>query len=151
MTPDSPASAAGTRPQPQVVEEIQHAGYRIFDVRATAGPRDKSAKPRSRFLRITDRAYQVVDYGFMLLYGLLAVRFLLGVAAANEQAGFVRFIKFITTPFYAPFTDIVPSPAVGKGVFDMPLLICLLAFLLVHLALRGLLHVLLGTRGRSAS
>jgi uncharacterized protein YggT (Ycf19 family) len=116
-----------------------------------APPAAEAKRAQSRRARFAARAYQLIDYCFMLLYGLLIVHFLLGLIAANEQAGFVRFIRLITQPFYGPFADIVPSPAMGEGVFDMSLLMCLLAYMMLHLALRGLLHVTVGARARTDS
>lgn len=142
---------AAAEPEPAAgVEQRQMAGYRILDVKAP-GERDleQKARMRSRRLKLTDKTYQLLDFAFVVLYGLLGIRFLLGLAAANQQAGFVRFINLITQPFFGPFRDIVASPRLGDGSFDLPLLICLLVFLLLHLAVRGLLRVLLGARART--
>lgn len=56
------------------------------------------------------RISQVLDYGFMLLYALLAIRFGLALLAARSSAGFVKLIVALTDPFYAPFKGIVASP-----------------------------------------
>jgi YggT family protein len=86
-----------------------------------------------------------VDYLFYLLYGLLAIRFLLMLLGAREGAGFVRFILGLTEPFYAPFSGIVARPSVNGGVFDFPLIIAMLAYALLHMAVRGLLRLLGGS------
>lgn len=122
-------------------------GYRIVDEKPAA---EKSAEQKSRSIarrrRLVERAYQGLDYVFFVLYGLLGIRLALGLLAASEQAGFVVFVQAITEPFYGPFVDIVPSVALTRGTFELSIVIALLAYLLLHVALRGLLHVLLGTK-----
>lgn len=92
------------------------------------------------------RITQAVDYLFYLLYGLLGIRFVLALLGASEQAGFVQFVNGLTNPFYAPFSNIVARPAVNGGMLDFPLLIALLAYALLHLAIRGLLRLVAGGR-----
>lgn len=92
------------------------------------------------------RITQGVDYLFYLLYGLLGIRFVLALLGASEQAGFVQFVHGLTNPFYAPFSNIVARPAVNGGMLDFPLLIALLAYALLHLAVRGLLRLVAGAR-----
>jgi uncharacterized protein YggT (Ycf19 family) len=90
---------------------------------------------------ILARAGQVVDYLFYLLYGLLAIRFVLALLGASEAAGFVQFINGITQPFYGPFAGIVTRPAIDGGFIDFPVIIALLAYGLLHVAIRGLLRL----------
>jgi uncharacterized protein YggT (Ycf19 family) len=92
---------------------------------------------------VVARVTQVVDYLFYLLYGLMGMRFLLALVGANQAAGFVQFVNGITQPFYAPFSGIVSRPAVNGGFFDFPLLIAVLAYVVLHVALRGLLRLLM--------
>jgi uncharacterized protein YggT (Ycf19 family) len=80
------------------------------------------------------------------LYGLLGIRFVLALLGASETAGFVQFINALTNPFYAPFAGIVARPLVNGGVLDLPLVIALLAYLLLHVAVRGLLRLVAGER-----
>jgi hypothetical protein len=88
------------------------------------------------------RVSQVVDYIFYVIYGLLLMRFLLALLAARSTAGFVQFIVTVTNPFYAPFKGIVASPSVQGGHTLMtPLLIALIAYILLHLAINGLLRM----------
>jgi len=101
---------------------------------------------RERRRRLEDRLYQLVDYVFSLLYAALGLRLVLGLLAANQEAGFVRLIAAITQPFYRPFVGILANPALERGVFDVPLVFAIWVYVLLHLALRRLLHLLLGTR-----
>jgi uncharacterized membrane protein len=89
------------------------------------------------------RVSQIVDYLFFILYALLGLRFLLALLAAKSSAGFVVFIVTVTNPFYGPFRDIVSSPRTDGGhTLMMPLIIAFIVYLLVHLAINGLLRML---------
>jgi uncharacterized protein YggT (Ycf19 family) len=90
------------------------------------------------------RIRHAVDYAFGLLYGLLAIRLVLALLGAREGAAFTRFIQSVTEPFYAPFQGIVARPAVDGSYFDAPIVIALLAYLLLHVAVRGLIRVIEG-------
>lgn len=88
------------------------------------------------------RVSQVIDYIFYLVYALLGVRLLLALFAANGNAGFVQFIYKITDPLYAPFRNIVPSPKTAEGfTLALPIVIAIVVYLLIHLAINGLLRV----------
>lgn len=89
------------------------------------------------------RISQIIDYIFYVLYGLLALRFLLALLAARSSAGFVRFIVTVTEPFYRPFRGIVSSPSTNDGhTLMMPLVIAIIAYVLLHLAINGLLRII---------
>ena len=88
------------------------------------------------------RVSQVVDYIFFVLYALLGLRFLLALLAARSSAGFVRFIVAVTDPFYRPFRGIVASPSTDSGhTLMVPLIIAIVVYLLLHLAINGLLRI----------
>ena len=92
--------------------------------------------------RILARVSQVVDYIFYVIYGLLAIRLVLALFAAKQNAGFVQFINSITNPLYAPFRGIVPSPtAEGGFTLALPIIIAIIVYLLIHLAINGLLRI----------
>ncbi|MDQ3180433.1 MAG: YggT family protein [Acidobacteriota bacterium] len=94
---------------------------------------------RGRFFA---RISQIVDYIFFVIYGLLAIRLLLALFAANNSAGFVQLIKNITDPFYAPFKGIVPSlSAEGGFTLALPIIVAIVVYMLVHLAINGLLRI----------
>jgi uncharacterized membrane protein len=89
------------------------------------------------------RVSQIIDYIFYLIYGLLAMRFLLALLAARSTAGFVQFIVTITNPFYAPFKGIVASPRTDDGhTLLLPIVVAIVAYVLLHLAINGLLRML---------
>ena len=89
------------------------------------------------------RVSQVVDYIFYVIYALLGMRFLLALMAARSTAGFVQFIVTVTNPFYAPFRGIVASPTTDQGhTLLLPIVIAIIAYVLLHLAINGLLRML---------
>jgi uncharacterized protein YggT (Ycf19 family) len=88
------------------------------------------------------RVSQVVDYIFYLIYALLGMRFFLNLLGARQGAGFVQFINNVTDPFYAPFKGIVPTPSTAEGFrLALPILVALIAYILLHLAINGLLRL----------
>lgn len=89
------------------------------------------------------RISQIVDYIFYVIYALLGMRFLLNLLAARPSAGFVRFINAATEPFFAPFRGIVPTPGTAEGFrLALPILVALIAYLLLHLAINGILRMI---------
>jgi YggT family protein len=128
----------------RVVEEPVDVERRQRERRAAREQEQLAARERRQYA--VARATQAVDYLFILLYGLLGIRFVLGLLGASQQAGFVQFINGMTNPFYAPFANIVTRPSVNGGVLDFPLLIAVLAYALLHLAVRGLLRLFVGAR-----
>lgn len=94
---------------------------------------------RGRFFA---RISQFVDYVFFVIYGLLTIRLLLELFAARESAGFVKFIKSVTGIFYAPFEGIAPSPTASGGfTLALPIIVAIVAYMLLHLAINGLLRI----------
>lgn len=100
----------------------------------------KTAVERGRFVA---RVSQFVDYVFYLIYSLFAIRLVLNLLAAKSQNGFVQFINSITNPLYAPFRGITNSPSTSEGnTLALPIVIAIIAYLLLHLAINGLLRLI---------
>jgi uncharacterized protein YggT (Ycf19 family) len=94
---------------------------------------------RGRFFA---RVSQIVDYVFFVIYGLLAIRLMLALFAANNEAGFVQLVKSVTDPLYAPFRGIVPSLSIEGGfTLVLPIIVAIVVYLLLHLAINGLLRI----------
>src|SRR5258707_13071032 len=92
--------------------------------------------------RAAARVSHVVDYIFLLIYALLGIRLALDLLAARESAGFYQFIRSATDPIYAPFRGIVPSPSTPEGfTLALPIVIALISYMLLHLAINGLLRM----------
>ena len=88
------------------------------------------------------RLSQFIDYAFFLIYTLLAIRFVLVLAAARSTSGFVELIVRITDPFYTPFKGIVASTEASPGhTLMLPLLVALGAYFVLHVAINRLLRL----------
>lgn len=92
--------------------------------------------------RTAARGSQFLDYAFYVVYSLLGIRLVLALIAANSSNGFVKLIRAVTDPFYAPFKGIVSSPSVEGGhTLVVPILIALVVYALLHAAINGLLRM----------
>ena len=87
--------------------------------------------------RSAARVSQVVDYFFYLIYGLIALEFLLGLMGARAGNGFVQFIGALTRPLLAPFERIVGTPSTGAHQLRISYLFALVVYVLIHLAING--------------
>jgi uncharacterized protein YggT (Ycf19 family) len=87
--------------------------------------------------RTAARISQVVDYFFYLIYGLIALEFLLGLIGARAGNGFVQFIGALTRPLLAPFERIVGTPSSGEFQVRISYVFALVVYVLIHLAING--------------
>lgn len=87
--------------------------------------------------RSAARISQVVDYFFYLIYGLIALEFMLGLMGARASNGFVQFIGAVTRPLLAPFERIVGTPSAGAVQVRISYLFALVVYILIHLAING--------------
>jgi len=93
------------------------------------------------------RVSQFVDYVFVILYALLTIRLTLALLAANSNTGFVQLIRTVTNPFYGMFRGIVASPTVeGGSTLALPIVFAIVAYMLLHLAIKGLLRLIVHRR-----
>lgn len=93
--------------------------------------------------RVVARISQVIDYIFFLIYGFLTIRLLLELFAARESAGFFKFIRTVSDPFYSPFRGLVPSPSTAEGfTLALPIIVAIVVYMLLHLAINGFLRIL---------
>ena len=88
------------------------------------------------------RFSQVVDYLFYLIYGLISLQISLDLLGARRGNGFRDFMETVCAPLLAPFKGLMPS--VGSGGFQLRLsyVFALAAYLLLHMAINGLLKLL---------
>ena len=130
------ANAAATPTESSQIKQV--AG----DFRAKAVDEVVQTEREVQRSRGLARVSQVVDYIFYVIYALLGMRFLLALLAARSSAGFVQFIVKVTDPFYAPFRGIVSSPsAPGGHTLLLPIVIAIIAYILLHLGINGLLRL----------
>ena len=83
---------------------------------------------------------RIVDFIFIMIYGLLIIRLLLGMFGARGSAGFVQLIRDLTDPFYSPFKGIFASPTSPEGfTLAFPIIAALVVYMLLH----GAIHLFL--------
>ncbi len=92
--------------------------------------------------RIAARVSQVFDYIFYIIYSLIALEFLLDLIGAREGNAFKNFIDALTSPLLAPFKTLVPDIARGRFELKISYLFALIAYILLHLGINGLLRLL---------
>jgi uncharacterized protein YggT (Ycf19 family) len=91
--------------------------------------------------RSVARGSQVIDYLFYLVYGVIGLAIALHAIGARESAGFMRFVDALAYPFVAPFRGIMQDPAVGSFRFLLSYVVALAVYLLLHVAVNGLLRI----------
>jgi hypothetical protein len=91
--------------------------------------------------RTAARGSQFLDYVFYLIYGIVGLATALNAIGARPGAGFTQFVNAIASPFVAPFRGIMHDPAVGSARFMLSYLVALAAYILLHLAINGLLRL----------
>jgi uncharacterized protein YggT (Ycf19 family) len=91
--------------------------------------------------RVAARGSQVIDYAFYLVYGIVALATVLEAIGARESAGFKQFVDMLAWPFVAPFRGIMNDPAVGSFRFMLSYVVALVAYVLLHAAINGLLRI----------
>lgn len=137
------AEIADKAAQPATAGEPQRIEHVAQDFRAKAVDEVVDTEREVERGRGAARVSQIVDYIFYVIYALLGMRFLLALLAARSSAGFVQFIVAVTNPFYSPFRGIVASPTTDQGhTLLLPIVIAIIAYVLLHLAINGLLRML---------
>lgn len=88
------------------------------------------------------RLAQVVDYVFYVVYGIVGLQIALEAIGAREGSGFKQFMNTLSGPFLKPFRGLMPDPTVGSSDLMLSYVIGLIVYFLLHLAVRGLLRLL---------
>jgi len=94
-----------------------------------------------RRARVFARIRQVVDFVFYVVYALIGIEIVLELIGARERAGFKHVMNTITAPLLGPFRDLVSDPSIGRFQFMASWVVALLAYLLVHVAIRALIRL----------
>lgn len=92
--------------------------------------------------RTAARVSQVVDYAFYLIYGVIALQFLLRLMGARSGNGFVQFVAAISWPLLGPFERIVATPSAGAMQFQLSYLFALIVYIALHLAINGMFRLI---------
>ncbi len=88
---------------------------------------DPSASGRVLVARIAGLIWLL----FGVLDVLIVLRVVLKFIAANPTNGFSSFIYSFTDIFLSPFNNLIASPIVGSGVFEISSLVALIVYTLV--------------------
>ncbi len=91
----------------------------------------------------TFKATQLIWLLLGILEGLLALRFLLKLIAANPGSPIAVFIYNFSGLFLGPFTGLTITPAAGGIVLEISTLIAMLIYALVGWALERLVWLIL--------
>jgi uncharacterized protein YggT (Ycf19 family) len=92
--------------------------------------------------KVAARTSQIIDYIFYLIYGIIGLQILLALLGASNSNGFKRFLNVISTPFLAPFNRIMPNLTFGRFSFMLSYIVAIVIYILIHLAINGLLRML---------
>ncbi|MGA9769111.1 MAG: YggT family protein [Blastocatellia bacterium] len=115
----------------QVAEQFKHKAVR--EVVDTESEIDRA--------RGAARVSQVIDYIFYFIYGLIGLMIVLDLVGANRSNSFYRFMSAVTSPLLAPFRGLVDDPTNQQMRFRLSYIVAIIVYLLLHLAINGLLRL----------
>jgi len=98
--------------------------------------------------RSLGRTSQVVDYIFVLIYGLIGLEIALELFGARQSSGFKRLLDDVTWPMLAPFRGLMPDPAVGSLQLMLSYIVALIVYFMLHRAINGLLRLFVERKSR---
>lgn len=88
------------------------------------------------------RAFDVTYLVFAVIDGLILIRIVLKLLAANSAVPFAGFVYGVTDWLLAPFHGLLPVIVNGRSVFEMSALIGLLVYSLLGYVLSRLLAIM---------
>jgi uncharacterized protein YggT (Ycf19 family) len=133
---DVARAADGATPQQQAQAEVVGRSLReraVDEVVETEAEVDRA--------RGVARVSQIIDYVFYVIYGIVSLEIILELLGARDSAGFKRFVDTLASPFVAPFRGLMPDPSSGPFHLMLSYIMALVAYLLLHLAVNGLLRM----------
>jgi uncharacterized protein YggT (Ycf19 family) len=89
-----------------------------------------------------NRANQLITFIVGLIIGLIAIRVVLRLIAANPDNAFAQFIYGITAPFVGPFLTLTGTPSFEGAVLEIPSLVAIIVYALLGWALAKLMWIL---------
>jgi len=124
----------------EVVEsrEVVHGSDRLAGEPARVERRvSRGASPLATWTNVIYIVLAVAD-------GLIAIRFVLKLLAANPQAGFAQLINGLTAPLVAPFVGLLGNPATSTGnQFEVTSLAAMAVYALVAWLLTRIVRLVL--------
>jgi uncharacterized protein YggT (Ycf19 family) len=92
---------------------------------------------------------QFIWLSFGVLEGLIGIRLLLKMIAANPNNAFTNLIYAVTEPFLAPFMSLARSPEANGVVLEVPSVVALLVYILLSVLIERLIRIIF-SRPRAA-
>lgn len=92
--------------------------------------------------KVFARISQVVDYIFGIIYGIIGLEIVLDLLGARPSSGFKAFIDRISAPLLAPFNGLMAEPSHGLYRLKLSYIIAFAVYILLHLAINGLLRLM---------
>jgi hypothetical protein len=120
-----------------IKEQIQ-TGARSGYERRERIVKDFNAQRRWWVYKLT----QLLELGFGIIEGLIGLRFLFKLIAANPGNLIASWVYRLSDFFVAPFLGLTISPEVGGIVLEVPAVIAILVYALTSLALVRLVWIL---------
>jgi hypothetical protein len=96
------------------------------------------------------RVSGLINLGAMVVNGLIALRFLLKLMAANAANPFAALVYFLSRPFVAIFVGLTPTPSFEGIQIEFFDLIAILVYFLLAWAIIRLLWILFARLSPSA-
>jgi len=96
------------------------------------------AEQRRTLIKIS----QFIWLGFGVLEGLIGLRILLKLIAANPQSPFANLIYEVTKPFLAPFVGLTPTPAANGVVLEIHSIVALFVYALISVLIERLIWII---------
>ncbi len=90
------------------------------------------------------RFSQVIWLVIGVVVGLIGIRFVLKLIAANPSAGFSQFVYSVTDVFMAPFAGLTATPSAGGVVLELPAIVAMIVYALLGWLIVRLIWVLFG-------
>jgi uncharacterized protein YggT (Ycf19 family) len=89
------------------------------------------------------RGVDLIYLLFGVINGLLLIRIVLKILAANPLAGFASFVYSITDIFLAPFRNLLPAVTSGRAVLEMSAVVAIIVYALIGWALARLIAIVM--------
>jgi len=135
--PTWPGHATPPQPWPQPSQAMPPATPRMRYVpppfpQSPRRARDAWRPSGALVARSLYHVVRLVPVALAIVEGLLFVRIVLLLLAANPAAGFSSWIYALTTPLVAPFYGVFPAASAGQGhVLDMTAILAMIVYAVV--------------------
>ncbi len=91
--------------------------------------------------RVAARGSQILDFVFYLVYGVIGLEILFDLLGARKTNDIRQFVDLLSSPFLAPFRNLLPDPTTGRFQFRVSYLMALVIYLLLHLTIKALFRL----------